>query len=174
MQPAVIVEWWGPYATLEDVRDENDAEVHALCMALGEGAVEGDAPRYRYLTSWANAEPPADGPLNDAGNQSFYLGWVVSFGRRESTVSRREKLETAKWALVHALRPELNDLPAPCPPGWNDQYCGSVCSWFYDTDNEHKIAPPVGFPTVLTFNSPDYDDPPDGEQVRRLRLDGCA
>jgi len=31
MQPAVIVEWWGPYATLEDVRDENDAEVRLDC-----------------------------------------------------------------------------------------------------------------------------------------------
>ena len=176
-QRAVIVEWFGPYDTLEAVREANE-NGYVLCMALGEGAVEGDASRYRYIATWANAEPPADGPLNDADNQSFYLGWVVSFGLGEHAVSCRAKLETAKWALVHALRTELNDQPDPYPPGWvngidEGTYCGSVCSWFYSgEDNNKKINSPTGFPTVLTFNSPEYDCPPDGERVLRLRLVG--
>ena len=85
-------------------------------------------------------------------------------------------LRTAKWTLIRVLRPELNDPPPACPPGWPDRYCGSVCSWFYSEDEEgnwQKELPPAGFPTVLTFNSPEYDDPPDGEQVLRLRLNGC-
>lgn len=169
-QPAVIVEWYGPYTTLEKARAGNalKSNDYVLCMALGEGVVEGDAPQYRYITRWHDAEPSADGPLNDAGNQSFYVGWIVSFYPRATH-------ETAEWALIHALRPELNDDPDPCPPGWNKDghYCGSVCSWFYDTTKPYpKIAPPAGFPTVLTFNW--YDSPPDGEQMLRLRLDGCA
>ena len=83
----------------------------------------------------------------------------------------------AEWALIRALHPELNEPPDPCPPGWSNagsqQYCGSVCSWFYTQDGKKKLPPPAGFPTVITFNSPDYDDPPDEEWVRRLRLDGC-
>ena len=170
-QRAVIVEWFGPYDTLEAVRDANE-NGYVLCMALAREALEGDAPRYRYITSWAKAKPPVDGPLGDAGNQSFYLGWLASISPGEHVSSRAAKLETTKWALVHALRPELNEDPAPCPPGWKDQYCGSVCSWFYSGEEDNrKINPPPGFPMVVTFNS--YYDPPDGEQVLRLRLEGC-
>ena len=163
------------------------AAVAVFCSALWSGfsppltgrgaeALEGDALRYRYVTSWANAEPPVDGPLDNAGNQSFYLGWIASFSPEEFVVSRGATLETAKWALIRVLRPELNDPPPACPPGWPDRYCGSVCSWFYSEDEEgnwQKELPPAGFPTVLTFNSPEYDDPPDGEQVLILRLNGC-
>ena len=166
-QPAVIVEWWGHYDTLDDVREANEGfrqiEQHAFCMALGGGISGGDTPRYRYIISWQRAWPgavsfPVDHRLSDAGNQRFYLGWVASFNPGATR-------QTAEWALIRALHPELNDPPAPCPPG---EYCGSVCSWFYTVDEGEKRAPPAGFPTVVTFNS--YDE----ERVLRLRLDGCA
>ena len=162
-QPAVIIEWYGPYDTLDDARRDNEGmHEHALCIALG---AEGDA---RYIISWHEAGRraesfPVDDRLSDSGNQSFYVGWIVS---NYPGATRR----TAEWMLIRALRPELNEPPAPCPPGSDKQYCGSVCSWFYDTDAGRKIDPPAGFPTVLTFNSPEYDDPSDPEQVVRLRL----
>ena len=44
-QPAVIVEWYGPYDTLDDVREANEGfrrdQQHALCTALGERPQEG-------------------------------------------------------------------------------------------------------------------------------------
>ena len=139
-------------------------------MALDDG---GDA---RYIISWQRAESgavsfPVDDRLNDPGNQSFYLGWIASFNPGATR-------QTTEWTFIRALHPELNEPPDPCPPGWSNdmpQYCGSVCSWFYVKDEgaDEKCAPPAGFPTVITFNSPIYDDPPDEERVLRLQLDGC-
>ena len=166
---AVIVEWWGPY-TLSAARENNSWEDHespvfVLYMALGNGKV-----RYITCKEWSERRAdnfPHDPHLSDRGNQSFYLGWVCSGDPRETW-------ETAQWTLIRALRPELNEAPARCPPEWNDdQYCGSVCSWFYSLDGMEKREPPLGFPTVITFHAPMYDDPPDEERVLRLRLDGC-
>ena len=108
-QPAVIVEWWGPYGSLDEVREANEdfpavGFEHALCMALGGGAPGGDA-RYRYIVAWKRAWPgavsfPADDRLNDAGNQSFFLGWVASYNPGATR-------KTAEWALIRALDPEL-------------------------------------------------------------------
>ena len=173
-QPATIIEWWGPYQTLEKVREANawgfqvGGNAYVFCMALGEESAGEDASRYRFLTSWqqsrdGEAKLPADDRLSDAGNKCFYLGLIASF--RPGT-----HRQTAEWALVRALRPELNGPPNPYPPAGPGQYCGSVCSWFYSPDGERKIEPPPGFPTVITFNSPKYDDPPDEERVLRLRL----
>ena len=180
-QPAVIVEWYGSYDTLEDVREANEefANSHrqVLCMALG-GEPSGSASsRFRFIISWQRTWPgvecsfPADDRLSDPGNQSFYVGWVAS-NKRDNADYARATRSTAEWALVQALRPELNNPPEPCPPGYDDRYCGSVCSWFYSTDDEEeKRDPPAGFPTVVTFNS--YNDPPDDERVLRLPMVGC-
>ena len=170
-QRAVIVEWWGPYDTLSAAREANwweeyESPVFVLYMALGNGKI-----RYITCREWTSRSAenfPHDPHLSHRGNQSFYLGWV-------SSGDPRATWKTAQWTLIRALRPKLNEPPAPspCPPGWDDQYCGSVCSWFYSLDGMEKREPPSGFPTVITFNAPDYDDPPDEERVLRLRLDGC-
>ena len=136
-------------------------------MALGGG---GDI---RYIISWQRAESgavsfPVDDRLSDPGNQSFHLGFSPGATR-----------QTTEWALIRALRPELNEPPERCPPGWSNnampQYCGSVCTWFLvkDKGEDGKCAPPAGSPTVITFNSPMHDDPPDEERVLRLQLNGC-
>ena len=177
-QPAVIVEWWGPYDTLGEVcvanKDFDGREpLQALCMALS-GDTSGGS-RYRYIISWHQpycgaASFPDDDRLRNADIQSFYLGWIASFNAETTW-------ETAEWSLIHALSPKLNEPPAPCPPGWNNadpqrQYCGSVCSWFYGIECGEKRDPPPGLPTVIAFNS--YNDPPDEERVLRLQLDGCV
>ena len=171
-QRAVIVEWWGPYGTLSAAHDADSWEqyespVFVFYMAVGNGKV-----RYITCREWSRRSAenfPPDPQLRDQDNQSFYLGWVSSGDPQASW-------ETALWTLIRALRPKLNEPPAPspCPPEWYDQYCGSVCSWFYSLDGMKKEELPPGFPTVITFNAPDYDDPPDEEGVLRLRLDGCA
>ena len=170
-QRAVIVEWWGPYtpsaAREANSWEEYESPVFVFYMALGNGKV-----RYITCREWTRRSAgkfPHDRHLSDHGNQSFYLGWVSS-GDPGTT------WETAQWMLIRALRPKLNEPEPrdPCPPGWYDQYCGSVCSWFYSLDGMEKREPPPRFPTVITFNAPDYDDPPDEKRVLRLQLDGCA
>ena len=178
-QPAVIVEWYGSYDTLEEVREANEefANSHrqVLCMALG-GEPSGSASsRFHFIISWqrtwrgVECSFPADDRLSDPGNQGFYLGWVAS-NKNDNADYARATRSTAEWALVQALRPELSDPPEPCPPGYDDNYCGSVCSWFYSNEGE-KRDPPAGFPTVVTFNS--YKHPPDDERVLRLPMVGC-
>ena len=157
-QPAVIVEWWGSYDTLNAVRGEVEAQFedgqYLLCMALREEN-PGGRVRCRHLIGWVrhtieeHVNLPAECNLNDDGCPTgFYLGWAAShYGRFTGPV--------AEWALIRELEPECNDMPAAHPPGWDNRYCVSVTSWFYTppvNEEEALIPPPPGFPPVVTYN----------------------
>ena len=146
-QPGVIIEWYGHYSRAE-IGEAAGAEAgRCLGMALRGG-------EYRYVTSWNGDEPEAAAEaaarlLEAPDNQQFYIGQIVSFNPGAG-------LQAAKWALIRALHPELNEHPEESPPNGN-HYCVTVFSTFYvcdkTTEDWRLVEPPAGFPTLVLFNS---------------------
>ena len=162
-EPAAIVEWWGPYDTLEDVRREVEQKFvdghHLLCMALRKQDDPDRPVRCRHLISWRRqtigeneiiALPSECRRTEDGTPTVYYIGWIAS---QHAHLTRR----ATEWVLMRHLRPELNETPDPELP-WHEHYCASVVSWFYAPpvpygDYERTVEPPFGFPPVATYNS---------------------
>ena len=161
-QPASIIEWWGPYETLDEVRDDVRSDGfkdgnQLLCMAVHRDTHENGGFRCQHIISWERTtilrqiELPAECHQNDDGSSIFYLGWIASHDARFTRAP-------TEWALLGALQPVHNGERALQPPGnqyADPPYCVSVVSWFYAVtgDEEQELAaPPPGFPEVVRFN----------------------
>ena len=160
-QPASIIEWWGPYDALEEVRDDVRSQFtdgqQLLCMAVQKSAHENGTFRCQHVIGWERRtilrqiELPAECHQNDDGSSIFYLGLIVSHYAKFT-------LAATEWALISALRPIHNGEPAAQPPGngyAGPPYCVSVVSWFYALaeDEKWKLADsPPGFPEVVRLN----------------------
>ncbi len=161
-EPAAIVEWWGPYDTLEDVRREVEQKFvdghHLLCMALRKQDDPDRPVRCRHLISWRRqtigeneiiALPSECRRTEDGTPTVYYIGWIAS---QHAHLTRR----ATERVLMRHLRPELNENPDPDLP-WHEHYCAAVVSWFYPPpvpygDYEQTVEPPLGFPPVATYN----------------------
>ena len=169
-QPASIIEWWGPYNTLVEVRDDVRSDGfedgnQLLCMAVHRKTHENGGFRCQHIIGWERKtilqeiELPAECHQNDDGSSIFYLGWIASHYPNYTRAA-------AEWALIRQLQPMRNGEPAPHPPGsrfGDPPYCVSVVSWFYDVagDEEQVVAAaPPGFPEVVRFNlwHPDWPE----------------
>ena len=151
MPIAVIVEWFGPYKTLEaltgDVRLDWQSTKRALYMALGRGN------RYRYIGLSTRSQSrigPHHRKLNCRGNRSFFVGEIITQGisgrRRQKTPS---DLSLAEHALIRYLQPSLNERRKYKDP--NDYV--SIFSCFYShKDYETPTDPLPKFPELLAFN----------------------
>ena len=161
-QPASIIEWWGPYDTLEEVLDDVRSDYfrdgqQLLCMALDRDTHENGGFQCQHIISWERTavlqliDLPAECYRNDDGNSIFYLGWIASHNARFTRAA-------AEWALIGALQPVHNGERAAHPPGsrfGDPPYCVSVVSWFYSvTEDEEEVLvdPPPGFPEVVRAN----------------------
>ena len=160
--PAAIVEWWGPYNTLDDIQAEVETKFdngnHLLCMALRNEENPDRPARCRHLISWERQTigeneiislPNECRWAEDETPTIYYIGWIAS---QHAHLARR----AAEWVLMRNLRPELNENPDPDMP-WHEHYCAAVVSWFYAPpipygDYEATVDPPHGFPTVVRYN----------------------
>ena len=133
-QRAAIVEWWGPYATLEEVHNANNEPGYVLCKALGDGAEEGDAPRYRYITSGTILVEILSSPLmvswaTLATRASIWVGLPLSVpGSGGPGAARRWKRRSGRSStrfarsltthLPHVLLGGRTNTAGRCAPGF--------------------------------------------------------
>lgn len=158
-QPAVIVEWYGPYglAAVPGAAAEYPDGTHLLCMGLG----DGEAKPYRSSIGHWLKDTAHVFPLNipeDFADWQFYLGAIVSYRPGTGRTA-------GAWALLRALQPgrslnnpeeqisaNLQDLP-----DHGEHYCMSMVSWFYDQDDS-PTDPPPGFPSTVKCNQYEGSD----------------
>ena len=119
-QPASIIEWWGPYNTLVEVRDDvrsdgfRTATNSCAWQCTGDSQERGiQMPAHHRLgtkTIMQEIELPAECHQNDDGDSIFYLGWIASHYPNYTRAA-------AEWALIRELQPMHNGEPAPPPRG---------------------------------------------------------
>ena len=151
MPIAVIVDWYGPYKSLDAIA--KDAKLNwsdtkrALYMALG------SSNKYRYvgLTTRPHIRiGKHHDKLNRRKNRKFFVGEIVTQG-----ISGRRKKKTppdlrlAEHALIRYLKPKLNERKKFTNP----DDCVSIFSCFYShRDYETVVNPLPTFPKLLAFN----------------------
>ena len=150
MPVAVIVDWYGPYSSLDEiekvVREEWWDEPRTLYMALSKGNI------YQYVG--LTKDPPSrinksHHKLNHKDNKTFYVGHIVTQGITDPRKSKhRPDLRLAECALIYFLKPALNKHYKHKPPeDWV-----SIFSCFYDPKKYKPTKPLPKFPIVLAYN----------------------
>ena len=150
MPIAVIVEWYGPYDSLEDlknaVKDEWEGKWRTLYMALA------DWNKYQYvgLTEYPLNRFNSHIYLNREDNKTFYIGHIVTQGiTGPRNGGQPPDLKLAERALIRFLQPVLNTDKKDKDP---EDFI-SIFSYFYDPENDDFASNPLPkFPKVLAYN----------------------
>lgn len=163
-QPAAIVEWWGPYINLHDVRsavEDDGFEDRQQLLCLAHVQDPPASPHCRLLATWERRTTngivgfPLDVDGNIGAPADYYLGWIASYFAKWHRPA-------VTWALSEALRRHAghDTTPSLQPPNADWHYCLSVLSWFYRAQGqcEKAVPAPDGFPTMVTYNSYEPED----------------
>lgn len=150
MPIAVIVDWYGPYNSLDKienvVKNEWWEEPRTLYMALSKGNI------YQYVGLTENAPSRINRShpkLNHKDNKTFYVGHIVTQGITGPRNSKhRTDLRLAERALICFLEPVLNERNTSEP---KDHV--SIFSCFYaPKDHDTATNPLPKFPRVLAYD----------------------
>ena len=149
MPVAVIVDWYGPYDSLDAlknvVKDEWKGEGRTLYMALA------GWNKYQYVGLSEN--PPgrihnSHPKLKDKDNKTFYVGHIVTQGITGPRDGKRPDLKLVEKALISFLQPTLNKQNKGNEP---EDYV-SIFSCFHHPENYESTEPLPKFPTVLAYH----------------------
>ncbi len=150
MPVAVIVDWYGPYNSLDGFTcamkkwPENE---RTLYMALG----PYNRIHYIGMTESPHYRPYQHQQLQEPENKTFYTGNIVTrgiSGRRGQT--HAPDLTIAEHILIWKMQPKLNIALINNPP----DDCVSVFSRFFKID-AHDVShnPLPKFSSLIAFNS---------------------
>lgn len=150
MPIAVIVDWYGPYRTLQRLENAVVDDWHEVSRALYMAYGRGNICRYIGLsTAPVTRITGAHPKLADLDNTKFFVGEIVTQGiSGPRNGVRPPDLSLAEHALISFLQPALNTNLRDREPG--DLI--SIFSCFYNPRDETAINPLPKFPALLAFN----------------------
>lgn len=151
MPIAVIVEWYGPYHSLDEISAETSLHWADTKRALYMALRSHNGYQYIGLTTRPDARiGPQHPQLRHRDNQRYYVGQIVTQGRSgRRTQKTPPDLRLAEHALIRHLKPRLNVQKKSTDP---DDFV-SIFSCFYShEDYETPISPLPKFPKLLAFN----------------------
>ena len=148
MAIAIIVDWYGPYSTVQALRGDMrcwSSGVKALYM----GVKSSNIVNYVGLTSSPATRMNNHAKLGHDDNKKFFCGEIVSqgVGGRRRTKCKTD-LKLAEHALIAWLQPPQNS--ALKMRDLED--CIVLYSRFFD-DDDSVINPLPEFPKVIAYNS---------------------
>ena len=148
MPIAVIVDWFGPYNSLKDLKyaaREWPIKTRVLYMALG----SHNTYRYIGMTDAPGHRFDNHPKLKDEDNRTFYAGAIVTQGiSGPRGGGRPPDLKLAERTLISFLQPKLNKQHKKTVP----DDCISIFSCFYDSINETSTNPLPKFPSLVAYN----------------------
>jgi hypothetical protein len=151
MPIAVIIDWYGPYTSLESFRAvvKKDWTSVSKCIYMTYG--RGNIANYVGLTSRPAGRFANHPNVESPDNIRYFIGEIITqgiFGRRSKKT--KPDLDLAEHALICSLMPKFNV---------NRRYqnltdCISIFSRFFDgSDYEKPINPLPKFPKLIAYNS---------------------
>ena len=159
MPIAIIVEWYGPYTSIEGLKEEAIAwgkKSRTLTRTLYMGissreALAESSINYIGLSTSPSSRFGKHEKMNDPINNAYYLGEIATAdlsGRR--TLKTPTDLHTAEGAFIHKLQPTLNTSRKRTAP----KDCVVIYSRFWDmNDGVTPIPTPEFFPELIAYNS---------------------
>ena len=156
MPIAVVVQWYGPYHSLETIDADTTQYWADTTRVLYMALESGNKYQYIGLTTRPDARIGRQhSKLAHRDNKRYFVGEIVTqglSGRR--THSTPPDLSLAEHALIRYLQPRLNINKKSTNP---DDVV-SIFSCFYSSaDYETPISPLTKFPKLLAFN-PDTEE----------------
>ncbi|MBU2935084.1 MULTISPECIES: hypothetical protein [Pacificibacter] len=154
MPIAIIVEWYGPYTSLQDFKKEASAWGKGS-RTLYMGISNGDAPststiNYIGLSTSPSSRFGGHPKMKDPINNTYYLGEIATAGLSgRRTRKTPTDLHIAEGALIYKLQPKLNVSRKSALP----EDCVVIYSRFWDrNDGITPMPTPDFFPELIAYN----------------------
>lgn len=150
MPVAVIVDWYGPYTSKDELRlamKEWPEGTRCLYMGLG----KGNTLNYVGLTGRPQTRMNNHEKMAHPDNTKFFCGEIVTrgIGGRRGTKCHTD-LRVAEQALISYFQPRFNQSLSNSVP----EDCVVIYSRFFDgEDGETPVNPLPKFPHVIAYNS---------------------
>ncbi len=151
MANAVIIDWYGPYKSVEKLKQEANSCIGRKWLYAGfSSSPQGMNPMYIGLSTNPSSRFNAHHKLPKINGAHLYLGEIRSAFKSgpRTTKTPTEHLATEN-ALIYFLKPQLNERSLKVPKD-----CVSIFSRFFGKNNWYKPKPtPPGFPELIAYNS---------------------
>ena len=152
MPVAVIIDWYGPYNSLEDfIADAKRMPQNGRYLYMGVKA--GNIVNYIGLTKRPSSRFDYHRNMEHSENKKFYFGEIVTKGLAGRKTKGAKKtaldLDIAEHALILELDPPLNDKRKQSNP----DDCVSIFSRFFDVDDGEKpVRTLPKFPRLIAYD----------------------